>query len=384
MLRDFPFFQAITCLLVVVHHASAKNSSTSCMVDWLTTAGIPSSKVADYDAKLAAGLIKMGSLQHLSPIVFRLLGITTQEHQNLILRCFSSKCRDPCKNNGKCTLSGGAYRCQCRDGFKGDRCEIDPCVPNPCIHQKTQSGTCRRDPTSGSGFTCNCTLGYEGKRCHIITNPCDSNPCLNRATCVFEGRLNEFRCVCGLHNYGKVCQNEWISRSSYESITSKLATTVKTVKTISACVSWLAGRLAGWKARDSCLYKAFKEKKSFQSAENQCVSYNGHLASIHSREEMEFVRGEVIRAISDFVWLGGSDRQTEGAWKWTDGTMWDYTEWLKKEPSDDLHPENEDCLEFWSNAPSDLYGSKTNGWNDLSCSSGYAQRVSAFVCKICF
>ena len=351
------------------------------MVDWLTSAGIPISKVADYDSKLATGQIEIGSIEHLSSFVFRLLGLTSREHQNLILTCSKSKCHNPCRNDGVCSLSGGVYRCQCPTGFKGDRCEVDVCHPNPCAYRGTQSGMCKHDATSGTQFTCNCTPGYEGRRCHKIANPCDSNPCLNGATCVFEGRLHEFRCVCGLHNYGKVCQNEWISRSSYESITSKLATAVKTVKTISTRVSFW---LAGWKARDSCLYKAFKEQRSFQSAENQCVSYNGHLASIHSRDEMEFVRGEVIRVISDFVWLGGSDRQTEGTWKWTDGTTWDYTDWLDKEPSDDAHHENEDCLEFWSNAPSDYYGSKTNGWNDLSCSSGYAQRVSAFVCKVCF
>ena len=71
------FKRPCTCLLTVVHHTSGKTSSSSCMVDRLSAAGIPSSQIADYNAKLSARQIKIVSLEHLSPIVFRLLGITS-------------------------------------------------------------------------------------------------------------------------------------------------------------------------------------------------------------------------------------------------------------------------------------------------------------------
>ena len=349
------------------------------MGDWLTTAGVPSSKVADYDAKLATGHIEIGSIGHLTSFVLRLLGITSREHQTLILSFARSKSHKPCRNDGVCSLSRGAYRCQCPTGFKRDRCQVDVCHPNPCVYRGTPSGTCKHDATSGTQFTCSCTPGYEGKRCQKIANPCDLNPCKNGATCKFEGRLNDFQCICRLHNYGKLCQNEWISKSSYEDMELKLAQTVEAMKNISKRVLF---PLAGWKRRDSCCYKAFNERRTFQAAEDRCLTFRGHLASVHSQDEMQFIHDQVVRDISDHVWLGGSDRETEGTWKWTDGSAWNYTDWLKGEPNDYHRVADEDCLELWYNVLKQ-YRPKTKGWNDLGCSSGHATRVSAFVCKVC-
>merc|ERR1712142_1261842 len=47
----------------------------------------------------------------------------------------------------------------------------------------------------------------------------------------------------------------------------------------------------GWADFDSECYKVFQSKKSWQDAENYCQGEGGHLASIHSEEENNFVAG---------------------------------------------------------------------------------------------
>ena len=373
MLRGFTFFQVTTCLLVGgVHHASAESSSSSCMGDWLSAAGIPSSKIADYDAKLAAGDIQSGSLGHLNPILFRFLGITSREHQTLILSCAKSKSQNSCKNDGACSLSGGAYRCQCGNGFKGDRCEIDPCAPNPCVHKKSQSGTCTRNATSVAGFTCNCTLGYEGKQCHQMVNMCIPDPCLNGASCT--GLLNDFHCSCGPHHHGKVCKHEWISRIDYERLKSGLAKTNQNMADFKRFMHLL---FAGWKRRNSCIYEIFKERKTWHQAEKSCASYGGHLTSIHSREEEQFIINHVVKQTSRNLWIGGSDEANEGAWKWTDGSPVDFFNWDRDEPNGALH---ENCWELLHRP----HPSRKNpwGWNDYPCPQT-DHRLDAYLCKVC-
>ena len=51
----------------------------------------------------------------------------------------------------------------------------------------------------------------------------------------------------------------------------------------------------GWKGfRKSC-YKIFTNSSfNKEQAENHCVKYGGHLVSISSKEEMEFVHGLII------------------------------------------------------------------------------------------
>ena len=42
------------------------------------------------------------------------------------------------------------------------------------------------------------------------------------------------------------------------------------------------------------------------------------------------------------VFLGGTDRDNEGTWTWTDGSPWDYSKWSHNEPNG--RPANGDAL----------------------------------------
>ena len=312
--------------------------------------------------------MEIANIANLTPFFLRLMGITSEEHQNLILDCARKKCHNPCRNDGLCSASEGAYLCKCPTGFTGERCEVDLCYPNPCAHRGKRSGTCQHDVTSG--YACTCTPGYEGRDCHQLVDHCKSNPCLHGGTC--KRLFNDFRCLCRTHHHGKTCQHKWISQNDYETVKTKLALTLK---------------LFGWKHRGSCLYRAFKEQKTSQDAEKSCVSFNGHLASIHSAMEQQFIVDHVVRGISHNLWIGGSDRIVEGTWRWTDGTPMDYFNWDNGEPNDEKFTWDEDCLELLLRPQPT--GVSRWGWNDYICPSTSKvvplsrSHVNAYVCKVC-
>jgi len=100
---------------------------------------------------------------------------------------------------------------------------------------------------------------------------------------------------------------------------------------------------------------------TWETAEQDCVRRGGHLTSVHSKAELDFVislRGNSTAA----PWIGGSDIVTEGKYVWTDGTAWDYEPWGSGEPDG----ASEDCI----------YVSST-GFGDYRCTD-----AQPFVCKL--
>ena len=92
----------------------------------------------------------------------------------------------------------------------------------------------------------------------------------------------------------------------------------------------------------------------------------GHLASVHSKEENIFVAS----LATETIWLGGNDLHKEEQWTWTDGTPFTYSNWNTGEPNN--HGNNEDCLELYT--PS---SNKGKHWNDDRCT-----KSAKFVCKL--
>ncbi|TSM60512.1 C-type lectin domain family 4 member M [Bagarius yarrelli] len=63
---------------------------------------------------------------------------------------------------------------------------------------------------------------------------------------------------------------------------------------------------------------------------------------------------------NDGAWIGANDQNTEGVWKWVDGTAVTNGFWNKGEPN---NAENEDCaVTGFRPAPN---------WNDVFCSLKY-------------
>jgi hypothetical protein len=74
-------------------------------------------------------------------------------------------------------------------------------------------------------------------------------------------------------------------------------------------------------------YKFFPGHLTWSQARDKCEEMGGHLVTIGSAAENDLVRS-VARGRR--VWLGGSDQETEGRWRWArTGDSWTYRNWVR-------------------------------------------------------
>ncbi|TKR66619.1 hypothetical protein L596_022888 [Steinernema carpocapsae] len=99
---------------------------------------------------------------------------------------------------------------------------------------------------------------------------------------------------------------------------------------------------------------------TFQSAQGICASFGGNLASIHNKYDNALIEEHV----NENFWLGGSDLSDNDAWKWTDGSKFDYAYWAAGGPS---HNSGDDCL---------LVDKMTGLWQAKPCNT-----QAFFVCE---
>ena len=65
-------------------------------------------------------------------------------------------------------------------------------------------------------------------------------------------------------------------------------------------------------------------------AQKRCEKMGGNLACPSTETENQFIHQFVGKMP---VWLGGSDQETEGEWKWKTGEPFNFTQWAEKNPS---------------------------------------------------
>jgi hypothetical protein len=104
----------------------------------------------------------------------------------------------------------------------------------------------------------------------------------------------------------------------------------------------------------------------------------GHLGTIFSQPENDFVLNNLLAGVTGSAWLGGSDAQSEGSWRWLSGEQfWQggvtgtvgsdilYANWLSGvEPNNYNGYENYLSM-FGLAAPQGIY-SAPGKWNDLT------------------
>ena len=101
------------------------------------------------------------------------------------------------------------------------------------------------------------------------------------------------------------------------------------------------------------IYARYDLPLNYTQAEKFCEQAGGHLATITSWQESRVVRSILEDAAYSEYWLGASDEEWEGGWKWLTGEAFDWTNWNDSQP--DNYDGNEDFLTIYS-----YYGS----WND--------------------
>ena len=87
---------------------------------------------------------------------------------------------------------------------------------------------------------------------------------------------------------------------------------------------------------DHCYYWS-ASTKSWEDSESFCKSWKGHLAAVTSLEIHDFLMKKATNALSSSFWIGGSDQDREGTWKWTDKTNFSCKYLYKGEPNNKPH-----------------------------------------------
>jgi len=118
---------------------------------------------------------------------------------------------------------------------------------------------------------------------------------------------------------------------------------------------------SGWKEFNGRCYYFSSDRKarSWNQARAECTGLNlgADLASIGSKEDEDYI----ARNAGDPIWilLGGTDADTEGQWRWTDGRPWVYSGWRNGDPKGGtvencLTMKNPDWDKFWNDGPCDF------------------------------
>ncbi|XP_049328201.1 CD209 antigen-like protein E [Astyanax mexicanus] len=111
----------------------------------------------------------------------------------------------------------------------------------------------------------------------------------------------------------------------------------------------------GWIYFSSSLYYVSTEEKSWSESRNDCRKRGSDLVIINSREEQNFIN--TLRK-DQWVWIGLSDGETEGVWKWVDGSELITGFWRTGEPNS---YGDEDC------GLTDIVSDPVKTWADYPC-----------------
>ncbi|XP_034734520.1 CD209 antigen-like protein E isoform X1 [Etheostoma cragini] len=83
-----------------------------------------------------------------------------------------------------------------------------------------------------------------------------------------------------------------------------------------------------WEYFSGSFYHISSIEKPWQGSRDDCLEKGADLVIINSKEEEDF-----IRKFQKVMWIGLTDSETEGTWKWVDGTPLNESYWATNEPN---------------------------------------------------
>ncbi|XP_040002798.1 C-type lectin domain family 4 member M-like isoform X2 [Xiphias gladius] len=113
-------------------------------------------------------------------------------------------------------------------------------------------------------------------------------------------------------------------------------------------------KILGWVYFSGSVYYISSTERTWQESRNDCLQKGADLMIINNQGEQNFTR-----QFKKYMWIGLTDSEREGTWKWVDGTPLTTSFWGSGEPNGNT---GENCGET-------KYPDMKNNWNDEGCSS---------------
>ncbi|XP_034549099.1 CD209 antigen-like protein E [Notolabrus celidotus] len=154
------------------------------------------------------------------------------------------------------------------------------------------------------------------------------------------------------------CHN---SAHEFSSIKTKLQASDNQLSTLTEKLQCLKKTCPnGWKMFGCSCYLFSIKAGSWNMSRKECRARGADLVVINSLEEQLFVTDAKEKS----TWIGLSDKDNEGTWKWTDGTLLTLSFWHKRQPDNgggDPRYGEEDCVHLVDGR------TQVKNWNDMAC-----------------
>ena len=123
-------------------------------------------------------------------------------------------------------------------------------------------------------------------------------------------------------------------------------------------------------------YEIIEKTLTWKEAKAYCEKLGGHLVTITSKEEQEYIEKLISKYNNEKArfWMGATDEEKEGVWKWITGEEFSYTNWGEKEPDSFFSSQNYMLMHGYE---LETYGIKFGQWDDVS----NTDKATYFICE---